>query len=106
MKNRRKLTYEEIERAREKKRKMFVEQAGKCYYHEECGTIFTDISQSQMAHRIIQKYREVYGTAIIDHELNFRLTCPDCNSKAIIWPDKQAGRDLIREISEDLLFTH
>jgi 5-methylcytosine-specific restriction endonuclease McrA len=100
-KNRRKPTLDEIEIAEQKKRRKFVEAGGKCHY---CKHPFTDISQSQMAHRIIQGYREVYGTAIVDHYLNFRLTCGDCNSKAIVWPDTQSGRDLIREISEALLY--
>jgi len=72
---------EKIE-AEEKKQMMYYAQDCACYF---CGKQL-HYSQAEFAHRVPKGYAKKYGKAIIHHQLNGRITCHDCNCKALLDP--------------------
>lgn len=102
----RKLTYDQKEQARRNKWKLYNDQDKKCYYYDDCGVDFEkDNVYPQAAHIIIDSVVNIrkYGYEILDHIYNFKITCPNCNSKAIITdPETQSGIDHIEAIKQDL----
>lgn len=70
--------------ANEAKEKRYRQALGQC---EICHKQITR-SEAQLAHRIPKhkKYILKWGQSVINHELNLMLTCPGCNSKAILSP--------------------
>ena len=97
--SRKRLSFEEIEAAIKQKRIMIENQNGLCFV---CGKPFTDSNPAQMSHRIIQRYREVYGTEIIDHPDNTPICHKTCNSSVILDPYKQSGKDHIESIKNKI----
>lgn len=77
------MTFYEKMRAIEQKREMILEQGCRCLY---CGEIFSNNCLPQFAHKLINSKGNLkkYGAEIIHHKINGVITCPDCNSKAII----------------------
>jgi len=85
----------------ENKTRLIESQGGKCFY---CDIDFNrDNVYPHAAHIIIPSVVNVrkYGYEILDHYLNFKGTCPNCNSKAIISnPESQTGIDHIAMIQK------
>lgn len=101
----RKRTYDEKQTAQKNKDKLGRKQGGRCYYYEDCGIHFErDNVYPHAAHRIIDSVVNIkkYGYEILDSILNFHITCGDCNSKAIVNPETQTGKDLIEQIRSEL----
>ena len=99
----RKLTYDQKRQMEESKSRMIEQQNGKCFY---CPIDFNrDNVYPHAAHIIIPSVSNVrkYGYEILDHYLNFKGTCPNCNSKAILNPETQSGKDHIKTI-QDAIF--
>ncbi len=99
------MTYYEKEKAKRQKDELGREQDGKCYYYEDCGIDFErDGVYPHAAHRIIDSKVNIrkYGYAILRHKKNFQITCDNCNSKAIVNPETQTGKDLIEQIRSEL----
>jgi len=100
--HKRTFSFDEKEEMEARKARICEQQNGKCFF---CLVDFNkDNVYPNMAHRIIDSNTNVvlYGYEILDNDLNFRATCPDCNSKAIVNPEGFEGRELIVEIMESL----
>ena len=98
----RKLTYDQKLAMQEQKDRICEEQQGKCFF---CGIDFNATKTiPQAAHRIIYSVVNIrkYGHEVLDHQDNFRITCSDCNVKAVISPDKYEGRMLLEKIWDDI----
>jgi len=104
MKQKRKLTWKQKEAMQEQKDSLCEEQGGRCYY---CKLDFNrDGIYPHAAHVLIPSSTNIlkYGWYILDHRLNFKITCSDCNSKAIISnPESQTGKYHIEAIRQDIL---
>lgn len=98
-----KLTFEQKERAVEQKRVTKEKQGNVCYV---CHLPFTVSDPPEASHRIPKGYVEVYGYDVIHHPLNVPICHKTCNSAVLIAHDTQTGKDLLKEIAEDLLFSH
>jgi len=102
----RKLTYDQKEQARRNKWELYNDQGKKCYYYDECGVDFErDGVYPEAAHIFIDSVVNIkkYGWEILDHIYNFKITCKECNSKAIISnPESRTGREHIEKIMEDI----
>jgi len=100
------LTFEEKERARDNKIILFDRQDGKCFYYDECGVDFVrENIYPEAAHIIIDSVVNInkYDRRLFLHIDNFRLTCKECNIKAIITcPESQTGIDHINKIMESI----
>lgn len=95
------MTFEEKEQAENNKIRLFSKQNGKCFYYDDCGVDFVrDNVYPEAAHIIIDSKVNIkkYGYEILRHPDNFVLTCKNCNSKAILNPEKQSGKDHINQI--------
>lgn len=77
------LTFKEKLKAIELKQEMISEQGNRCYF---CGEMFSSKCIPQMAHILVKSKSniKVYGAEVIHHRRNMVITCPDCNSKAIL----------------------
>lgn len=75
--------------AEEQKRDMYNFHNGRCWIcHERIR-----YSTAQLAHRIPQTkgYLKKYGAKVIHHRLNMMITCPLCNSSALLDPKTHPG---------------
>ncbi len=99
----RKLTQDQKDQAVENKRILGERQGGKCYY---CDIHFErDNVIPHAAHIIIDSVVNIrkYGYEILDNIKNFKITCPNCNPKAIITnPESQTGIDHIEAIRKEI----
>ncbi|MCW8932152.1 MAG: hypothetical protein OQL19_18205 [Gammaproteobacteria bacterium] len=97
------MTFDEKEKAQENKQLLLIKQNGKCLYFKECHTDFVkDNIYPEAAHIIIDSKVNIrkYGYEILRHPLNFVLTCKNCNSKAILNPETQSGKNHIQMIKD------
>ena len=94
------MTANEILKARDQKRMMYYKAKGRCAY---CGKMLA-LQQAQCAHRIHKGYVKMFGAEIIHHPLNMRITCADCNHKALLNPATHPieAAKLISEIRRQL----
>lgn len=72
-------------------------RAGFCC--EVCGKSLA-LERGELAHQIPQRKHliEKYGAGVIHHVMNFKWTCPECNSAVSIGGDPKAQDDLARKI--------
>ncbi len=99
------MTFNEKEIARENKAKHLIYQDGKCFYFDDCKVDFIkDNVYPEAAHIIIDSKVNTrkYGKKILGHYDNFILTCKNCNSKAILNPETQSGKDHIQAIKDKI----
>ena len=77
----------------------YYKQNGLCFY---CKKPLNN--SGQLAHRVIKSKANLkkYGEEIINHEMNLRLTCPACNSRAIIEHKTERKKKLIEKIQNEI----
>jgi len=70
--------------AQEQKERMYCKARGRCYH---CGKPVS-LAGCHLAHRVPAhlKYIKKYGRAVIYHEDNMDITCPDCNYLSLLDP--------------------
>lgn len=68
--------------ANERKQQRHLLARGECYFCHKS----ISLTESHLAHIVPKGYIKIYGDAVINHDDNMVITCPTCNSKALMDP--------------------
>ena len=77
----------------ELKVKLVAEAGYRCF---KCNDVLGGDNPAQLAHILSRKLISKCGYEVINHPMNLKVSCGDCNSYAMIIPDKLAHENNIR----------